>query len=76
MKFFDKKNPIKYETCLFSLDPCARINCNHGRCEVDRGVAVCQCYQGYTGHDCLTSTGKRNVLLFLLLSSSSLLILS
>ncbi|CAF4570861.1 unnamed protein product [Rotaria sp. Silwood1] len=34
--------------------PCARVNCNHGRCEIDRSVAVCRCYQGYTGHDCLT----------------------
>ncbi|CAF3883981.1 unnamed protein product [Rotaria sp. Silwood2] len=34
--------------------PCARVNCNHGRCEIDRGMAVCRCYQGYTGHDCLT----------------------
>ncbi|CAF1532793.1 unnamed protein product, partial [Adineta ricciae] len=36
--------------------PCARVNCNHGRCEIDRGSAVCRCYQGYTGHDCLTPT--------------------
>jgi len=42
---------------LYSLDPCARVNCNNGRCEVDRGTAVCRCYQGYGGHDCLTPTG-------------------
>ena len=45
-------------SCSFHLDPCARVNCNHGRCEVDRNTAVCRCYPGYTGHDCLTPTGK------------------
>jgi hypothetical protein len=43
---------------FFCLDPCARVNCNHGRCEVDRATAVCRCFQGYTGHDCLTPLGK------------------
>lgn len=51
---------LTIELCLvpFYLDPCARVNCNHGRCEVDRNTAVCRCYPGYTGHDCLTPTGK------------------
>lgn len=42
----------------FILDPCARVNCNHGRCEPDRGIAVCRCYQGYSGSDCLTVLGR------------------
>jgi hypothetical protein len=47
-----------FKSALFDLDPCARVNCNHGRCEIDRTTAVCRCYQGYTGHDCLTPLGK------------------
>ena len=58
MKISARENLIKLDTCLLCLDPCARVNCNHGRCEIDRGSAVCRCYQGYTGHDCLTPTGK------------------
>jgi len=56
-------NLIKSINYLFCLDPCARVNCNHGRCEVDRSTAVCRCYQGYTGHDCLTPLGKQSLIL-------------
>ena len=42
----------------FCLDPCARVNCNYGRCEVDRSRATCRCYQGYTGSDCLAPLGE------------------
>lgn len=42
----------------FCLDPCARVNCNYGRCEVDRSRAVCRCYQGYSGSDCLSPLGE------------------
>lgn len=42
----------------FCLDPCARVNCNYGRCEVDRTRAVCRCYQGYSGSDCLAALGE------------------
>lgn len=45
----------------FTLDPCARVNCNHGRCELDRNAAVCRCYAGFTGHDCLTPLGRFGV---------------
>lgn len=50
-------NPLVDDQCTV-IDPCARVNCNHGRCEVDRGTAVCRCYQGYTGSDCSQATGK------------------
>ena len=62
-----KKRRTKRSTCTqdrkslsmnFLLDPCARVNCNHGRCEPDRGIAVCRCYQGYSGSDCLTMLGR------------------
>jgi len=45
----------------FYLDPCAKVNCNYGRCEVDRSRPVCRCFQGYTGHECRTSTGEFTV---------------
>ena len=48
---------IENDYILYFIDPCARVNCNHGRCEIERGAGVCRCYQGYTGHDCLTPLG-------------------
>jgi len=56
---------IYHKILFFCLDPCVRVNCNHGRCEVDRGTAVCRCYQGYTGHDCLTPLGKQYLIVVL-----------
>lgn len=54
----------------FTLDPCARVNCNHGRCELDRTVAVCRCYAGFSGSDCLTPLGRFGVYAFEFLSIS------
>ncbi|CAF0871438.1 unnamed protein product, partial [Didymodactylos carnosus] len=40
--------------CETREDPCARLTCNNGRCEADRGTAYCRCYTGWTGPDCAT----------------------
>jgi hypothetical protein len=54
-------NMTQMKKYSFCLDPCARVNCNYGRCEVDRTRAVCRCYQGYTGHECSTPLGEFNM---------------
>ena len=63
----DKKNA----SIEFYLDPCARVNCNYGRCEIDRSRPTCRCYQGYTGHECVTPIGEWNMLVRGLLSFPS-----
>lgn len=55
LNIIDMKPQVNYSFCL---DPCARVNCNYGRCEVDRSRAACRCYQGYSGSDCLTPLGE------------------